>query len=284
MRIAAGFVIVVVLFSGCAGTAVKPVGVGSSSAPIPTADGETGSITGVVVDDEARPIPNAQVGILSTTILAQTDARGAFTLNGLRPGSQSLFAQALGYAAAGRKVEVRAGEVTYSNFTLTPIAVESAPYVLAIPRTAFITVDQTWVTFVAYDLLGQNHSQVCGSCIFSLTFPKGMFGWMTENTYKQTGVPAYNDGVHLTVLAGGVFDNWEFCWREAHLWAKPTVEGANKTGKAQVAVQSSFAGLSFQHRVDMWNSFAYVAPFADNYTALPATTEARQDPSICVIK
>ncbi|MBI2078977.1 MAG: carboxypeptidase regulatory-like domain-containing protein [Euryarchaeota archaeon] len=85
---------------------------------------ETGTIRGLVLSDEAKPIPEADVGVVSPIQLAATtDASGAFEFQRLSPGNYALRVSALGYQAVARRLDVRAGEVADARFVLAPITV-----------------------------------------------------------------------------------------------------------------------------------------------------------------
>lgn len=280
-------VLLAAALSGCTGgddllaqpTTASP----SSSAPAPSVDAETGSITGTVIDDEARPVAGAEVGIVEAKMTMETDEAGAFTMNQLLPGTYTVVANELGYESQAKKVEVRPGEVANVSFVLVPVAILKEPYYRPILRTAFLNVDQTWYATVASSA-GQNHSVICGTCIFTLNVDKGAVQAMSENTYQQTGVPGYNDGLHLNYRVAGAFDNWGFCWREQRLWPAGTLTAVAGSGKAIIEVGSHFVSVSVQHRIDTWNTFAYLAELPEDFTTLPPTTEQQQNPSVCILK
>lgn len=117
-------VIVIALLAGCAAPA-EGARAGSVEAPPPEFDATTGAISGVVSDDEARPIVGAQVGIQGDVHeqATVTDVTGKYTLSSVPPGKYQLFAQHLGYQATVRAVEVREGEVAEVRLVLVAIDV-----------------------------------------------------------------------------------------------------------------------------------------------------------------
>jgi hypothetical protein len=122
------------LIAGCLGEApaVKSgatTGAGappSTTAAEPTTGVDTGSIAGLALDDEQRPLKGVKVGILETHQEATSDDVGAFTFNELAPGSYGVFSDLLGYESASKKVDVLAGEVTKVSLILKPIPIPVA--------------------------------------------------------------------------------------------------------------------------------------------------------------
>jgi hypothetical protein len=67
--------------------------------PIGMAGGQTGTISGVVLDRNQAPLPNAQVTVRGTQLGTQTDANGRFRLAGIDGSSAVLDIRRLGYKA-----------------------------------------------------------------------------------------------------------------------------------------------------------------------------------------
>jgi hypothetical protein len=84
----------------------------AKEASTPAFDDTTGSIQGIVFDEELSPIPNAQVGILSPVLSTTTDAEGRFVLNFVPAGEQRVFANALDFEPQAVRVNVVAGQVS----------------------------------------------------------------------------------------------------------------------------------------------------------------------------
>lgn len=129
----------VLALSGCTGSEAGPGPLTSAEAPKVSA--ETGSLTGRVLDDEGNPLANAGVGVQGPmSQVTSTDAMGAYTINGLPPGTYGVIAQRLGYNAASLKAEIRAGETTWTNLTLKLMAVEG-PRVEYFPYEGYVDGD-----------------------------------------------------------------------------------------------------------------------------------------------
>lgn len=116
------------LAAGCVG--------GSSSAPPPAPltatpaqyDELTGGIEGLVTDEEIQPVAGALIGLVELPeARTQTDDAGKFSLSNLQPGVYTLAVNALGYEAAGKKVDVAAGSVTPVQIVL-PVLPILEPY------------------------------------------------------------------------------------------------------------------------------------------------------------
>lgn len=112
-----------VLLGGCTGAPAAPGGA-TSSAPAPEVSSDAGAIAGNVVDDELKPITDAELVLGGANMSAvRSDAQGAFTINGVPPGTHTLLVARLGFLAASKRVDVVAGETTRVQITLAPLPV-----------------------------------------------------------------------------------------------------------------------------------------------------------------
>jgi hypothetical protein len=93
----------------------------------------TGSISGVVLDDQGQPLDGVVVSALGTSSgFAMSDRLGQFTLRQLSPGPYLLRAHLQGYLPArNAMVSVRPSARTLSTFTLRREGTASEPRVLA---------------------------------------------------------------------------------------------------------------------------------------------------------
>ena len=109
--------------AGCTGSE------GSASAIEGVPFDETkGIISGRVTTDEYVPLSGATVGIPNPQSTVNTTSDGAFALGGLEPGEYDVYAQALGYESAARRVSVGAGQTVEVTFQLAALPV-TTPYV-----------------------------------------------------------------------------------------------------------------------------------------------------------
>ena len=90
----------------------------------------TGTVTGVVRSQQgARPIENARVAVLGTSIVYPARSDGGFTLRGVPAGPVTVRVTALGFAAQERTVTVPAGGTATVSFDLATSAVQLAEVV-----------------------------------------------------------------------------------------------------------------------------------------------------------
>lgn len=84
-----------------------------------------GSVSGTVREQgSGRPIANARVSVVGTSVLGTTREDGTYTLAGVPTGPQRIRVLALGHAALVQSVTVGVGAATRADFSLTPVAVQ----------------------------------------------------------------------------------------------------------------------------------------------------------------
>ncbi len=82
---------------------------------------EPGSIHGTVVDAEtAAPLANASVRLQGTSLSAQVNPRGEFTIKAVPPGNQVIIATLIGYSPVTARVVVRPEETTEIALAMRP--------------------------------------------------------------------------------------------------------------------------------------------------------------------
>ncbi|HLE48245.1 MAG TPA: carboxypeptidase-like regulatory domain-containing protein [Candidatus Thermoplasmatota archaeon] len=271
--------------AGCSGSPAAPAAASPTTTPTaeePTVDASTGSISGLAVDDESRPVPGATVAVSETNQQVETDEAGRFTVNGLAPGEYRLFANALGYVSQARKVSVRPGEVTEVQFMLEAVPITAEPYIAAMPRVAFINADQGLVggglRFVAGVNLSTLDDLFCSSCQHTYTITPKPVQVLSEVYWTDSGNPVTNQAIELWYWLGkrdyvglAKYELADLKNRGVKDWSASGLAHlkTTKVDKIYLDVIADETGLSFQHRVNIWTSFAYNAPLPDEYTALP---------------
>jgi TonB-linked SusC/RagA family outer membrane protein len=75
-------------------------------APLATAHAQGGTVSGVVLDRNQTPLPNAQVTVRGTQLGTQTDANGRFRISGVAGSSAVLDIRRLGYKAISTTASV----------------------------------------------------------------------------------------------------------------------------------------------------------------------------------
>lgn len=98
---------------GLAGCADEPAP--TSDAPDQPLAAGTGAISGLLVDDAFRPIPDANILVQETGQQVETNANGEFFVGDLQPGTYTLRVNAEGHEAKPETARVDAGEFTEMN-------------------------------------------------------------------------------------------------------------------------------------------------------------------------
>jgi outer membrane receptor for Fe3+-dicitrate len=71
---------------------------------------DSGTLKGTVATTEKRPLPQARIGIVGTTLAAIADTDGTFRIIGLPVGNQAIEVKMLGYATMLVPVQIQAGK------------------------------------------------------------------------------------------------------------------------------------------------------------------------------
>ncbi|HLT71864.1 MAG TPA: TonB-dependent receptor [Cyclobacteriaceae bacterium] len=95
------------------------------------ASAQTGSVSGTVLSDQARPVEFANVGITGTSLGSATDQDGKFLIDNVPAGNHTLVVSSVGYGKVTRSVTVIAGEATSVDIRL----VESVEQLQAVEIT-----------------------------------------------------------------------------------------------------------------------------------------------------
>lgn len=117
-----------VALAGCAGGKSNEEPSASSAPATPKVTEDTGSVSGVVTNDELVGIAGADLVLQGTEISGVTDSDGRYALNAVPPGTYTIYTAAIGYGSAGALVTVAAGRVTEKHFLLSAIAVAEPRY------------------------------------------------------------------------------------------------------------------------------------------------------------
>jgi TonB-linked SusC/RagA family outer membrane protein len=83
-----------------------------------------------VIDRNARPIQDAQVGIAGTLIGGITNAEGRVTLRNIPLGPQTVRVLRVGFAEVKQTIRVTGAELPPLDITMTPVAVDLSPVVI----------------------------------------------------------------------------------------------------------------------------------------------------------
>lgn len=124
-RIIVALCVAIPALSGCVAEEAKAV-TSTPTAAEPTVASDTGSIAGKTLNEEQLPIEGVGVVIAETRNSTKSDAVGAFTFNGMPPGTYTILTGRAGFKEAAKKVEVRAGEITEVRIILKEVALPEA--------------------------------------------------------------------------------------------------------------------------------------------------------------
>jgi hypothetical protein len=284
--LASSVLIAAVLLAGCAQSPASTSGGGKagSTASIPPTfapkakvDDASGSITGLVIDEESAPIVGATATIPAANLTVLTDPDGRFTLNGLVPQTYAMFVHRLGYEDGRKDVEVRAGNVTNAIITLKAVPVDES-YTLTIPRVFHITADHDYVHFV---IIAANANQTplytvrCDPCWYVIHIDRNATDVLSEAKWNTGPGPvntqAYNDfykgwtdnsygtrACFVTLVNGGGSN-----------WTADCLKAIHPETKLKVFINGGFTTVSIDQRIQTWTTFAYMGKLKQNFTALP---------------
>ena len=93
------------------------------------AQGTQGSISAIVKDAAGKPLDQAQVVIVGTTLGGLTNVEGRFSFRAVAPGTVTVRALRVGYAEQKKVVTVAAGQAATVEFALSEVALTLAPVV-----------------------------------------------------------------------------------------------------------------------------------------------------------
>ena len=110
--------------AGCGGNDGETPPTTGSGTTGPLASGK-GAISGLLVNDVFRPVPDGLVLIQDLGLTATTDSSGQFTFIDLEPGAYLLRVQAEGHEAAPQSVEVQEGEYAEAEIMARRITSEA---------------------------------------------------------------------------------------------------------------------------------------------------------------
>ena len=87
-------------------------------APFPTWAQSTGTIKGILTDENGKPLAGANVSLVGTTLGDAADQNGAYLIENVPPGTYKLRVRFIGYRPQTVTVAVRQGETVTKSFTL----------------------------------------------------------------------------------------------------------------------------------------------------------------------
>jgi iron complex outermembrane receptor protein len=129
-RLSASLACVLALVSAPVSPAQNP-----SPSPAASARGETGSISGRVIDQTTGdPLENARVVIAGTALATSTERGGTFMLRAVPPGDYTLVISYTGFDSVSRPVQAAAGRDSVVRIEMTSGPVEMSAFVVNFRR------------------------------------------------------------------------------------------------------------------------------------------------------
>lgn len=206
MRLVAAFVLVALVLSGCQDDPAPKAqgGVFDGLDGAAQATSTTGAIAGVVVDEAIRPVPQANVTLVSTGGVATTDADGRFTFEGLQPGTYFLDASAHRFAKAQVSADVAAGEVSTVRILIARLTTVE-PYKETLNFRGFV---DNYAGFANFAVEVVAPGTLACQCAFDIPVNANLttvvMEALGEVTVPNPGTPATVPGdAYWEVMAGG---------------------------------------------------------------------------------
>src|SRR5690349_17504643 len=106
-----------------AGLVVAPLALGLLSPGVAAAQG-TGTVRGRVTDAGQRPVTDAQVSVVGTTLGAITNATGEYFIANVPAGARQLRVRRIGFTALERAVTVTSGSEVRADVTISQSAAQ----------------------------------------------------------------------------------------------------------------------------------------------------------------
>jgi outer membrane receptor protein involved in Fe transport len=96
----------------------------ASAAPLAA---QTGTVRGSVADAAGRPVANARVSVVGTSLASESRTDGTFELRAVPAGARTVRAQRIGFRVGTQAVDVTAGDVRVVRFVLAsdPLALDA---------------------------------------------------------------------------------------------------------------------------------------------------------------
>lgn len=173
------------VLAGCGG---KDGGDGSDGGGTTALKAGKGAISGLLINDVFRPVPDGLVLIQELGLTQTSDASGQFTFADLEPGSYVLRVQADGHEAAPQTVEVKEGEYTEAEVVARRVfnaagAVLTNEFSVFVPCAAGFIANGVTANCVL-DLSGDSYRS---SFTSNLTEVQNITYMVTEWKFNQVG-------------------------------------------------------------------------------------------------
>lgn len=230
------------LLFGCAlFIALLGVGVGSAQAQ------ESGTVRGVVNDDDGAPLVGVQLVVVGTLRGTTTDADGQYRIQRVPVGEQTIRASFVGYRSQTAEVDVRDNETIQLNFTLPTdlLMMEEAVVTAAFSPRAKLESSVAITTLEATDIETQAPQNTADLLKAIPGFYVESSGGEGGNNVFTRGIPADGSYRYMSMQADGmpVFESPELAFTNIDLLYRldETVERMEAVRGGSASVFSSNA-------------------------------------------
>jgi hypothetical protein len=284
-------ILLAVCLAGCADAGPTKAAAVDSQAPIePGADF---SITGLVNDDELKPVEAASIRLAPGDRTTHSDAVGEFAFPAVAAGTYELQVEKAGFKTRRQRIEVRAGvDAPHLTIQLDTVPISRAR-VQTLSLKGFIACSVSYTKLTAFPgeySVCRNVQQSMDKSFLDFGLEEGARGMLVETVWsgstpaakalkvriqKGPGGGAFTDGAMLGEARGPSVLRLEVPWAkflEAAAAGTDCARGCNLTSMA--ASSPSFgtpvdAGLALQEPYEQWLSIYYWQDLPPGASAMP---------------
>lgn len=265
------------IVSGCVQSTATPkeepsAPTGSAAVEPESTTMDVGTIHGLVVDDEQRPLANASVGIVALDVEILTTEEGSFEFTGVPVGAHTVVAARLGYESVAKKANVVAGETVELTLILAPLAVDES-YFLTRQHNVLFHVASTYPTWIL-NMTGLSNS--CEGCTWKIntTVPATSIQWEIYGRHTVTNPQGdaeyfwiFRDNYDLAGTTGErIYNNAAGKLPLTVSFNKTVIK---KTSQFFSQVLCDYYWFCFEERREMWFTAFYGMDVPDGFAARP---------------
>ena len=142
------------------------------------AQNPSGVVEGRILDENSRPIENANVAIANSNYGTNTDTNGKFIIVDIPVGRHALEITFVGYQSLRREIDVRAGQTSTNTYTLTRSVIEFGASEVTAPKARIVSVSKLDVSIretpitaqrINAELIEQRAAEDLGAAVKNVT-------------------------------------------------------------------------------------------------------------------
>ena len=142
------------------------------------AQNPSGTIEGTVLDENSRPLENANVAIVNSGYGTSTDQNGKFVIANVPVGRHLLEVTFIGYQSLQQEIDVRAGQITTNTYTLTRSVLEIGASEVTASKSRIVSVSKLDVSIretpitaqtINAELIEQRAAEDIGAAVKNIT-------------------------------------------------------------------------------------------------------------------